>query len=389
MKTAYLDCFSGISGDMLLGALLDAGLPLDDLERALKGLHLEGWHLAASREARHGISGTRLVVKIDDAPQPPRDLAAIRKLISAAGLDQEVKEKSLAVFTSLGEAEGKVHNRAPETVHFHEVGAVDSIVDIVGCVYGLTRLGPDVIHSSRLPLGSGFVETAHGRIPIPAPATMNLLKGVPVFQPGLPFELVTPTGAALVKYFAEAFGSMPPMTIDSVGYGVGSRDLPDRPNLLRVILGKAAIDMETETVVVLETNIDDINPEWSGYLMERLQRAGALDVVFCPLKIKKTRPGVQVQVVGRPDAQDLLMQILFQESGTLGVRFHHTQRRVLDREEVQLRSPWGKMQAKRVTQPDGSSYLVPEYESCRAIALQKDLPIRAVYSWVMGLNIDE
>lgn len=179
------------------------------------------------------------------------------------------------------------------------------------------------------------------------------------------------------------------MTIDSLGYGVGSRDLPDRPNLLRVIIGKPATDHGTETVVVLETNIDDINPEWLGYLMERLQGAGAMDVVFCPVQMKKNRPGVQVQVVGRPDAQEPLMQILFQESGTLGVRFHHTQRRVLAREEVQIRSPWGKMQAKKVVQPDGSSYLVPEYEACRAIAHQEDLSIREVYSWVMGLNVDD
>ncbi len=389
MKTAYLDCFSGISGDMFLGALLDAGLPLDDLEQTLEGLHLEGWWMAASREARHEITGTRLVVKIDQASQPPRDLKTIRNLISGAGLDEEIKRKSLAVFTSLAEAEGKVHNRPPETVHFHEVGAADSIIDIVGCVYGLTRLGVDVIHSSRLPLGSGFVETAHGRIPVPAPATMNLLRDVPVFQPGLPFELVTPTGAALVKFFSETFGTMPPMTIDSVGYGVGSRDLPDRPNLLRVIFGKAATDNGTETVVVLATNIDDVNPEWMGYLMERLQGAGAMDVAFCPVHMKKNRPGVQVQVVGRPDAQDLLMQILFQESGTLGVRFHHTLRRVLPRESVQIRSPWGKMQAKKIVQPDGSSYLVPEYEACRAIAHQENLSLREVYSWVMGLNVNE
>lgn len=389
MKTAYLDCFSGISGDMLLGALLDAGLPLTDLQQTLEGLHLEGWRLVASLEARHQITGTRLVVKIEQAAQPSRDLKVIRELISAAGLDEAIKRKSLAVFSSLAEAEGKVHNRPPETVHFHEVGAMDSIIDIVGCVYGLMHLGLDVIHSSPLPLGSGFAETAHGRIPIPAPATMSLLKGVPVFQPGLPFELVTPTGAALVKYFSETFGPMPSMTIDSLGYGVGSRDLPDRPNLLRVIIGKPTTDHGTETVVVLETNIDDINPEWLGYLMERLQGAGAMDVVFCPVQMKKNRPGVQVQVVGRPDAQEPLMQILFQESGTLGVRFHHTQRRVLAREEVQIRSPWGKMQAKKVVQPDGSSYLVPEYEACRAIAHQEDLSIREVYSWVMGLNVDD
>jgi len=373
---------------MLLGALLDAGLPLADLKHTLEGLHLEGWSLAANREARHGISGTRLVVKIDQASQPPRDLKAIRELISGAALDEEIKIKSIAVFSSLAKAEGDVHNQPPETVHFHEVGAVDSIIDIVGCVYGLTHLGLDVVHSSGLPLGSGFVETAHGRIPVPAPATMHLLRNVPVFQPGLPFELVTPTGAALVKYYSETFGPMPPMTVGSVGYGVGSRDLPDRPNLLRMIIGKTATGLETETVLVLETNIDDVNPEWMGYLMERLQEAGAMDVAFCPVHTKKNRPAVQVQIVGRPDAQDILMQILFEESGTLGVRFQYTQRRVLAREEVQIRSPWGKMKAKKIVRPDGTSYLVPEYEACKTVARQRDLSLREVYSWVMGLNVD-
>lgn len=389
MNTAYLDCFSGISGDMFLGALLDSGLSLDDLENTLEGLHLEGWQLDVTREARHEITGTRLFVKIDQAVQPARDLKAIRQLIATARLDGEIKEKSLGVFTSLAEAEGKVHNRPPESVHFHEVGAADSIIDIVGCVYGLAQLGVEVVHASRLPLGTGFVETAHGRIPVPAPATVNLLRGVPVFQSDLPFELVTPTGAALVRFYTENFGPMPSMTIGSVGYGVGSRDLPDRPNLLRVIMGKGSSDLDTETVVVLETNVDDVNPELMGYLMERLLEAGALDVVLLPVQMKKNRPGLQVQVVGRPGNQDLLMQILFQESGTLGVRFYHTERRVLDRELVQIQSPWGKMQAKKVAKADGSSYLVPEYEACRAIAHQEGVPLREVYSWVMGLNFNK
>jgi len=389
MKLAYLDCFSGISGDMFLGALLDAGLPFHELEHAIEGLHLEGCHLETKREARSQIHGTRILVNVKQSRQRPRDLQEIRNLISRAKLPEKVKEKSIEVFSSLAGVEAKIHNRTPETVHFHEVGAVDSIVDIVGCVYGLASLGIGSVHASHIPLGTGFVETAHGKMPIPAPATMALLTNVPVFQTELPFEMVTPTGAALLTSFASAFGTMPAMAVSSVGYGVGSRDFPDRPNLLRLLLGKPAGGKDIETVVVLETNIDDISPEWMGYLMERLLAAGAMDVAFCPIHMKKNRPGVQVQVIARPDAKDLLISVLFQESGTLGVRFSYTQRQVLGREEIEIESPWGKIKAKRILQTNSTPYLIPEYEACRRIALKHSIPLKKVYSWVMSLNVDK
>jgi len=267
-------------------------------------------------------------------------------------------------------------------VHFHEVGAVDSIVDIVGSVLGMEYLGIATACASSLPLGSGFVETAHGRIPLPAPATVALLKGIPVHDSGLKVELVTPTGAALAKGLVHSFGSLPPMVIETVGYGVGSRNLTDRPNLLRILIGQEQGGANEETVVVLESNLDDTNPEWLGFLMERLFEAGALDVVFSPGFMKKNRPAVLVHVMGRPLHKDQLMDILFSESTTLGVRFHYTQRRILERSFTEIDSPWGRMKVKKVSRPDGSFHLLPEFEECRRIAKEKGLPLRDIYSWV-------
>lgn len=386
MNVAYLDCFSGISGDMFLGALVDAGVPLSELEQLIYSLRIEGCHLEALREARNGIYGTRILVEVDQSCQRARDFREIREIISLSDLPENVKRKSIEIFSSLATVEGKIHNRAPEAVHFHEVGAVDSLVDIVGCVHGLLSLDIRSVYASGLPLGTGFVQTAHGPMPIPVPATMALLRDIPVSQTEIPHEMVTPTGAALVKTFVRAFGPMPPMTVDLVGYGVGSRELPDRPNLLRLLVGKQAHQEKSETIVILETNIDDMSPEWAGYLMECLFEAGALDVSFCPIQMKKNRPGVQVQVIAHPDAKERLIRLLFQESGTLGVRFFYTQRHVFEREEVEVESPWGNIKAKKIIQADNTAYLVPEYESCRKLARSEGLALREIYSWITGLN---
>jgi len=386
MNVAYLDCFSGISGDMFLGALVDAGVPLLELQQLIDSLQIEGCHLEAHREARNGIYGTRILVEINQSLQRVRDFREIREIISHSALPENVKDKSVAVFSSLATVEGKIHNRTPEAVHFHEVGAVDSIMDIVGSVYGLLSLGIGSVYASGLPLGTGFVQTAHGAMPIPVPATMALLKDVPVSQTAIPYEMVTPTGAALVKTFVQSFGPMPPMIVENVGYGVGSRKLSDRPNLLRLLVGKQAPKGKSETVIVLETNIDDMSPEWAGYLMECLFEAGALDVSFCPIQMKKNRPGVQVQVIAHPHAKERLAGLLFQESGTLGVRFFYTQRQVIEREEVEIESPWGNIKVKKIIQADNTTHLVPEYESCRKIARAKGLALREIYSWIMGLN---
>jgi uncharacterized protein (TIGR00299 family) protein len=382
VRIAYLDCFSGISGDMMIGALIDAGLPIEELKRVLQGLPLEGYSLEATREERNHLFGTRFKVNVSRNPHPHRRFSDIKDLIRAGNLSPSVRDKSIAIFESIALEEGKIHGCPAEDVHFHEVGAVDSIVDIVGSVLGMDYLGIATVCASSLPLGSGFVDTSHGRIPLPAPATVALLKGIPVHDSGLKEELVTPTGAALVKGLAHSFASLPAMVIEKVGYGVGSRNLADRPNLLRILIGQEQGGVNEETVVILESNLDDTNPEWLGFLMERLFEAGALDVVFVPVHMKKNRPAVLVHVTGKPQHRDQLIGILFSESTTLGVRFHTTQRRVLERSSAEIDSPWGTMKVKKVFRPDGSFQLLPEFEECRRIAKEKGIPLRDIYGWV-------
>ena len=301
-------------------------------------------------------------------------------------MTDSVKAKSMAIFESLAQAEGHIHNLPPEEVHFHEVGAIDSIIDIVGTVFALETLGIERLVVSPLPLGSGFINIAHGRIPVPAPATLALLKGIPITNSGVQQEMVTPTGAALATGLAASFGAMPPMVVQTVGYGVGSRELPDRPNLLRIIIGRETDEDQTDTVIELETNLDDMRPESLGFLMERLFQAGALDVVFLPAQMKKNRPGVQVQVIARPDQKDRLVQLMVQETTTLGIRFRYTQRIVLGRSNEDIESPWGKIGVKRVIQ-DEVTRLVPEYDVCREIALRHNIPLRKIYQWIESLNI--
>ena len=396
MKTAYLDCFSGLSGDMFLGSLLDAGLSFDQLKQCLQTLPFHGYELELRRETRNQISGSRFVVRLDEAHNKKighknsdhenRGLKDIREVIDQGDLTDSVKKTSMEIFESLARVEGYIHNLPPDQVHFHEVGAVDSIIDIVGTVYALEALGIERLLVSPLPLGSGFVKTAHGRIPVPAPATLALLKGVPVLNSDVQQEMVTPTGAALATGLADAFGPMPTMVVENVGYGVGSRELPDRPNLLRIIIGHEKHGNQTDTVVVLETNLDDMRPEFLGYLMERLFHASALDVVFVPVQMKKNRPGVQVQVIGRPEHKDRLMEIMVQESTTLGIRFRYSQRMILERNQAEVESPWGKISVKRVIQGE-STRLVPEYDVCREIALKNNIPLRDVYQWIDNLNL--
>ena len=386
MKTAYLDCFSGISGDMFLGALLDAGLPLEILKEALHSLPLKGYRLETQREERGHLFGTRFLVEVDNDEQVERGIEDIEKIIEAGRLSDDVKQKSIEIFEAIAREEAMIHNRAREEIHFHEVGAADSIIDIVGTMVGIEFFNIDVISASSLPLGSGFVETAHGKIPLPAPATMALLKGLPVYDSGLAYELVTPTGAALIKGLASAFGAMPSMIVEDVGYGVGSRNLPDRPNLLRILIGRNRIEEQIDTVVILEANLDDTNPEWMGFLMDRLFEAGALDVVFCPVQMKKNRPGILIQVLGKPHQRDSLMDILFRETTTLGVRFRYSQRKVLLRDTDEIESPWGKIRAKKVLREDGSVFFLPEYEACRKIAEENGLPIKEIYYWVISSN---
>ncbi|RJR50173.1 MAG: nickel pincer cofactor biosynthesis protein LarC [Desulfobacteraceae bacterium] len=385
MKVAYLDCFAGISGDMLVGALIDAGLPFDLLRETLWKLPLRGYELEVRREGRSHLHGTRFLVHAAAGEHVHRGIVEIRQMIQNAELSDWVKNKSIEIFESIALVEGKIHDCPPEEIHFHEIGATDSIVDIVGSVFGVEALGISSLHASELPLGNGFVNAAHGRIPLPAPATVGLLEGVPVRGSDSSSETVTPTGAALVKGLVHSFGTLPPMIIQAVGYGVGSRNLPDRPNLLRIVIGRSSAE-DTETVIVMEANLDDINPEWLGFLMDRLFRAGALDVVFVPVQMKKNRPGTAIQVIGRPEHKDLLTEIIFSESTTLGIRFRFGERKTLKRSPAELDSPWGRLNVKKIERPDGSSLLLPEFESCRTIAEERNIPLQEIYYWVISAN---
>jgi uncharacterized protein (TIGR00299 family) protein len=385
-KIAYLDCFSGISGDMLLGALLDAGLSFQALATAIGSLPIEGYGLDTQKETRHHIAGTRFIVTVHAEKQPHRNFEDIRSIISGSGLSDAVKGKSIAIFKILAEAEAKVHGVPPDEIHFHEVGAVDSIIDVVGGVYGIEALGIEALYASAMPLGSGFVKTAHGKMPLPAPATVAILKDVPIYDAGIRHETVTPTGAALVKGLVEAFGKLPPMAIDRIGYGAGLADLQDRPNLLRVMIGSLQSQTGADTVVLLEANVDDVSPEWLGYVMERLFEAGALDVAFIPLQMKKNRPGVQVQVMGQIGKTEALTDILFHEGISLGIRFQPIQRIALQRSEAEIDSPWGRMRVKKVQDRKGTARFAPEYEACREIALKSGRPLREIFRWVEALN---
>jgi len=386
MKIAYLDCFSGISGDMFLGGLLDAGLPFNSLKKAIETLGISGYFLESKQDMKNDLSATRFTVNVEHGEHTHRGLSDIKKIIEQSGLSDNVKKKSIGIFESIAREEGKIHGRSPDEIHFHEVGAIDSIIDIVGTVFGIEYMGIESISVSSLPLGSGFVESGHGRIPIPAPATIALLKDVPVYDSGLKYEMVTPTGAVLVKELADSFGSMPPMVVDKIGYGAGTRDLSDRPNMLRIIIGKEASEKQVETVALLEANLDDTNPECLGFLMDRLLKEGALDVVFCPVQMKKNRPGTQLQVIGRVHQMEDLMNIIFRECSTLGVRFRYSQRKVLNRSQEEIESPWGKMIIKKVILPDGSSKILPEYEVCKKIAEENNIPLNDIYSWVLARN---
>jgi pyridinium-3,5-bisthiocarboxylic acid mononucleotide nickel chelatase len=386
MKTAYLDCFSGISGDMFVGALLDAGLELRALQEALDGLRLTGVRVEARPEGRNGIHGTRFLVTVEEDVQPERHFGDIQHILEQGRLADRVLERSLAVFQALAEAEGRIHNRPVDQVHFHEVGAADSIVDIVGAVFGVEALGIERLVCSPLPLGSGFVKSRHGTIPVPAPATLTVLEGVPVKDAGVEAEMVTPTGAALARVLSDAFGPMPPLKVEGVGYGVGSRDLPDRPNLLRLVLGQEAGAVHTDTVGLLEANLDDCPPEWTGFLVERLFEVGALDVWLVPVHMKKNRPGVLVQALARPEDRDRLGDVILRESTTLGVRFQVMERRILEREVAEVDSPWGPLRVKRVRGVDGAWRQVPEYEACRRVAKEHGVALREVYEWVQRKN---
>ena len=385
MKCIYFDCFAGISGDMTLGALLDLGVPLSYLTEELGRLSLSGYRVRTARAMKMGISGKKVTVQCDSHGHhhEHRSYRTIESLINKSSLKKSVKELSLNIFSRLAQAEAHIHRKKMADVHFHEVGAIDSIVDIVGSVIGIDYLGIDTCFSSALPLGSGFVQCQHGILPVPAPATLELLRGVPVYQSDVKGEMVTPTGAAILTALVKRFGAMPPLNIIKVGYGAGSNDFPQLPNMLRAILGDSQEDSADEQVRVLEANIDDMNPEWAGFLMEQLLAAGALDVAFIPLQMKKNRPGIMLQVICDESRQQQLTAIIFRESTTAGVRCHGAARVVLPRSQGTVKTRFGTMKVK-ILQSGGAAVVSPEFEECRRVALQKGVPLKEVYAEVIA-----
>jgi hypothetical protein len=386
---AYFDCFSGISGDMTLGALIDLGVSAGWLQDELTRLPLEGFQLTVTSVERSGISANLVNVEVHDSKKS-RNFKEIKLLLETCPLSDTVKSNSLNIFEKLALAEAGIHDCAPEEVHFHELGGIDAIVDIVGTALGLEKLGIDKISASKLPLGSGFVDCQHGRLPIPAPATVEILKDVPVYGSGVSHELVTPTGAAIIACLADSFGSLPEMRIKKTGYGAGQRELQGRPNLLRIITGTLPgpqIDLkgglQTDQIIILETGIDDMNPELFGFLMERLFEDGALDVYWIPIHMKKNRPGTMVQVLCKEDHKDTLVRRLLAETTSLGIRYYHAHRKLLVRDQLTIGTSFGEVRVKRIQDPEGNTRLIPEYEACKEIALQKNIPLRVVYDTIV------
>ncbi|MGA8216588.1 MAG: nickel pincer cofactor biosynthesis protein LarC [Candidatus Sulfotelmatobacter sp.] len=427
MRIAYLECFSGMSGDMFLGALVDAGVPASLLEKTAAALDV-GARLEVSRVVRSGISATKVDVYVDGEKDLPREeywerqerehehshehrghshsrpgessragtpaphshshehgrgLSEIRGIISAAAISEPAKKTAIAIFEALGRAEAKIHNTSIENVHFHEVGAVDAMVDIVGAAVGAEALGVDEIICSPLNVGGGTVKCAHGTFPVPAPATVELLADAPVYSSGLQAELVTPTGAAIVKTLAARFAAFPEMKIEKSGYGAGSRDFPGHPNVVRLTIGETASNAlaaktASGTITVLEANLDDLNPQVFGYVMDRLFEEGALDAFGMPVQMKKNRPGTLLTVLCKPEDAGKLTQLIFTETTTLGVRRRDEMRQTLARRWETVGTRWGEVRIKIASMNGTVTNYAPEYEDCRRIATEHHVPLKTV-----------
>ena len=411
-KTLYFDCFSGASGDMILGALLDLGWPLDDLRAALGSLPVDLAAVTSRRVLRAGVSATKFVVEEDgtagrrdgpphhhghdhhhqhhdSAAHQHHSLKEIADLIRRSGLSAAGKDRAVHLFERLADAEAAIHDMPVEMVHLHEVGAVDSIIDIVGAVHGLEQLGASRIVSSPLNVGGGTVTCAHGVFPVPAPATARLLAGVPIYSGDVQMELVTPTGALIVTGYAESFGPLPAMTVDRIGYGAGDRDPKRHPNVIRLLVGEGEATAGVHTVVEMTCEIDDMNPQLFGPVMDRLLAAGALDVYFAPVQMKKSRPGTLVTVIARPEDREKLSAILFAETTTIGVRFQAMQRECLDRELRTIDTPLGAIRFKIASRGGRLLNAAPEFDDLARIASEKGLPVKEVQAialreWLRG-----
>lgn len=381
MKVCYLECFSGISGDMLLGALADAGADPGQLRDSIGALGLDGVELVFEKCSRAGIAGMNLTVNVAQ-DHSHRSLSKIEQIIGSSSLSEQVRERSIRIFRRLGEVEAAIHQIPIEKVHFHEVGALDSIADIVGACVAFELLEIEQIYCSALNLGSGTVTAAHGVMPVPAPATAALVTGIPVYSDGPAVELTTPTGAAIVTTLAAGFGPMPAMSIQSIGYGAGDKDFPGRANLTRAMIGELSQTPTSEAteIRIIEANIDDMSPEWAGFVRERLEADdGALDVTLLPVSMKKGRPGFMISVLCRPADHDRLADLLFAETTTIGIRSYAAQRRVLERSHQTVTTRYGDVRIKVASEDGKERNAAPEYEDCRRLAIDNNVPLKEVW----------
>jgi uncharacterized protein (TIGR00299 family) protein len=399
--TLYIDCYAGVAGDMVVGALVDLGVPEAVVRGAVAGLGISGVALALKRVRRGALFGTKLTVEVGEQQEEHdhghgegephehehvhgshRHWKEIRALIERATIDPGIKRRAIAMFERIAHVEAHLHGVSVDEVAFHEVGAVDSIVDLVATAAALDWLKPARVVSRRVPLGHGTVETAHGRLPVPAPATLELLAGAEVEEGGCPAacELTTPTGAAIVAANAAAYGALPPLEVLAVGWGAGERELPDRPNLLRVVAGRARVETAREQAVVIEANVDDLTPELAAPLIEALLAAGARDAWLAPALMKKGRPALIVGAVCEPDRRSVLADLLFRESSTIGVRWHAVERAVLERRTVEVETRWGKVALKVSGPADAPLNASPEYEACRTLARAHGIATKQVYA---------
>ncbi|MDZ4186233.1 MAG: nickel pincer cofactor biosynthesis protein LarC [Desulfuromonadales bacterium] len=399
MKVAYFQCFSGISGDMTLGALIDAGVDWREFQSGLAGLSLDGYELTSETVTKKGIRATRVRVRTEEK-QPHRHFADIQKIINASTLPALVKEKSIQVFLRLAEAEARIHHTTLEKIHFHEVGAQDAIVDIVGAALGLWLLGVEEVYASPVNTGEGLVECAHGSLPVPAPATLELLRGAPIYSSGIEKELTTPTGAAILTTLCRRFGPLPAMKVIAVGYGAGGMDLAV-PNVLRLIIGEqdgpgegmfttaAEEGIRQEEALVMEANIDDMNPEFYDHLIDTFLTAGAMDVFLKPIQMKKNRPATTLSVLLHPEQLSFFYRKIFDETTSLGVRVYPVTKYMASFEIVSFHGSLGTARIKIARQSGRICNIAPEYEDCRKMALEKKIPLKQVYDTIKGEYLRE
>jgi pyridinium-3,5-bisthiocarboxylic acid mononucleotide nickel chelatase len=388
MCVLYFDCFSGASGDMIVGSLLDMGLPLEQLGAELQKLNLPNYSISADKVVKAGIAATKFNVQIGHE-HAHRNYSAIEKIINGSLLNDHIKESATKVFLRLAEAEARVHGSTVDQIHFHEVGAIDAIIDIVGACIGFQLLGVEEIAVSPLNVGTGFIQSAHGRLPVPAPATVELLKGIPIYSNQTEGELVTPTGAAILSTLGKKFVPLVSIEIETIGYGAGTRDTPGTANVLRVLKGKFSSQSTLadgfrgeQKVTVIEANIDDMNPQLYGYLHDRLMTMGALDAYVCPVQMKKNRPGLLLTVVISPETLDTVTDAIFRETTTIGIRYYEAGRRVLERQIIPIEFEYGTIRVKVSKQMSQIVNFSPEYEDCRIAADKHKVPVKLIQARV-------